>query len=438
MKENIKNNTFAKNFLFLIVILFPILVTLRSFVLNMSVILLSLTYVVFFYNDLKKKLFNLDIINFILIFLFYILINTIINYQSFEIVLKSLGNFRYILISLSVFFVLQQLSLEKKKLFFFFNLFFICLVGLDIIFQYNFNKNILGFPGQMCTEQNECARFSGIFKDELIAGAYLSQLGLLFLVVAKESKIIQKNKRNLFMSLIFLLLFCSILFTGERSAYLVTILSIIFFYILKKKISTIVKLFILFALIIGVLSQSNYVIKNRVIAFFESGNICGYSNNDCTILEKLLENPWAYHYRAATELFIQKPLTGHGLKSFRSKCHETKIDKDTVKYIHKYRDYRACSSHPHSYVFEFLSEQGLIGFFFYIGLILLILKAIIENFIKDKSNNRIILFGIGAIILSVIFPFKPSGSFFSTFNSSVFFYLLGFFLFYLYESNKKI
>ena len=43
-------------------------------------------------------------------------------------------------------------------------------------------------------------------------------------------------------------------------------------------------------MIIGVLSQSNYVIKNRVIAFFESGNICGYSNNDCTILEKLLEN----------------------------------------------------------------------------------------------------------------------------------------------------
>lgn len=120
MRENIKNNTFAKNFLFLIVILFPILVTLRSFVLNMSVILLSLTYVVFFYDDLKKKLFNLNIINFILIFLFYIFINTIINYQSFEIVLKSLGNFRYILISLSVFFVLQELSLEKKKIIFFF------------------------------------------------------------------------------------------------------------------------------------------------------------------------------------------------------------------------------------------------------------------------------------------------------------------------------
>lgn len=80
----------------------------------------------------------------------------------------------------------------------------------------------------------------------------------------------------------------------------------------------------------------------------------------------------------------------------------------------------------------------MIGFFFYIGLILLILKGIIENFIKDKSKDRIILFGIGAIILSVIFPFKPSGSFFSTFNSSVFFYLIGFFLFYLYESNKKI
>ena len=115
MLKKINNNSFSKNFIYSIVIFFPIIITMKSLVLNMFTILLSLTYVIFFFDDLKKKLFNFDIINFVLIFLFYIFINTIINYQNFEIVLKSLGNFRYILISLSVFFVLQQLSSQKKK-----------------------------------------------------------------------------------------------------------------------------------------------------------------------------------------------------------------------------------------------------------------------------------------------------------------------------------
>ena len=437
MLKKINNNSFSKNFIYSIVIFFPIIITMKSLVLNMFTILLSLTYVIFFFDDLKKKLFNFDIINFVLIFLFYIFINTIINYQNFEIVLKSLGNFRYILISLSVFFVLQQLSSQKKKIFFFINLFFICLIGLDIIYQYNFKENIFGFPAQMCTEQNECARHSGVFKDELIAGAYLSQLGLLFLVLIKGEKIIQNRYRNLFTSLIFLLLLCSILYAGERNAYLITFLSIIIFYLLKKKFFIFIKLLIFLMLIVGLMSQSSYVIKNRLIKFVDSGAICKKEDSDCVIIKKMSENPWIYHYKAAIELFLQKPITGHGLKSFRQKCHETNIDKDTVKYNHKYRDYRACSSHPHSYVFEFLSEQGLIGLLFYIGLILLILKGVIENFLKDKNKNRIILFGIGAIILSVIFPFKPSGSFFSTFNSSLFFYLLGFLVFYLEKSNNK-
>ena len=66
---------------------------------------------------------------------------------------------------------------------------------------------------------------------------------------------------------------------------------------------------------------------------------------------------------------MEKPLLGHGPRSFRNKCLTTEIDKETLKKRIYYKDFRACSSHPHSYAFEFLSEYGLVGFLFYVGLI---------------------------------------------------------------------
>ena len=41
---------------------------------------------------------------------------------------------------------------------------------------------------------------------------------------------------------------------------------------------------------------------------------------------------------------------------------------------------------------------------------------------------------LGSLILAIIFPFKPLGSFFSTTNSTMLFYIFGFYLHYL----KKI
>ena len=50
-----------------------------------------------------------------------------------------------------------------------------------------------------------------------------------------------------------------------------------------------------------------------------------------TFIEKIKENPWSYHYQAAIELFLKKPIFGHGIKSFRVKCLETNIDKKTIE-----------------------------------------------------------------------------------------------------------
>ena len=148
-----------------------------------------------------------------------------------------------------------------------------------------------------------------------------------------------------------------------------------------------------------------------------------------TFIEKIKENPWSYHYQASIELFLKKPITGYGIKSFRVKCLETNIDKKTIENNVYYKDYRACATHPHNYFLEFLVEQGLIGGIFYIGLIIMIISIIYKK--KKHKKETFLCIAIGSLILAIIFPFKPSGSFLSTYNASVFFYILGFFMYSL-------
>ena len=168
-------------------------------------------------------------------------------------------------------------------------------------------------------------------------------------------------------------------------------------------------------------------LNTRFINLYKGVNIV----HNPTIIDKIKDNPWSYHYQAATELFLKKPIVGHGIKSFRIKCKETNIDKKIVneKNLHRYKMYRACSTHPHNYFLEFLVEQGLIGGLFYMGLIIIVASSIYK---KIKLNKEAFFsLAIGSLILAIIFPFKPSGSFLSTYNASVFFYILGFFMYSL-------
>ena len=64
-------------------------------------------------------------------------------------------------------------------------------------------------------------------------------------------------------------------------------------------------------------------------------------------------------------------------------------------------------------------------------MILIIFTSIYKKCKNNKDNNLLALILIGSLILAIIFPFKPSGSFFSTFNASILFYIFGFYLHYL-------
>jgi O-antigen ligase len=421
---------FSDKILLLLVFFFPLIILFRSAAINITVTAASIIMLFYILKKNSIKFSKNKLLTYILILFSFIFISSIINFTNFDLLLKSLGNFRFLLFSMAVFLVLNTISNQQKKIFIYFNIVLIILVAIDILYQFIFYKDIFGFSPGMCNNvlPIKCARFSGVFGLELIAGAYLSQIGFLILILFINLDL----KKSIFNFLIkfFLCLFLLtiILLTGERAALLIVILSIFFIFFFKKKIINFFFIFIIFLSLIFFAAQKVESINSRYIKLFDGW---GSASKNATITNKLIESPWSFHYQAAIELFLQKPIFGHGPKSFRIMCENTNIDKKTREQRDYYRDYRACSTHPHNYLLEFLSEYGVVGGVFFIGLFLIIFTSIYEKCKNAKDINKLVIIQIGSIILAIIFPFKPSGSFFSTFNASILFYILGFFLYYL-------
>jgi len=421
---------FTDKIVLLLVFFFPLIIVLRSAAINMAVTIVSVIMLFCIFKNNQIKFFKNKFVIYITIFFSFIFINSIIHFTSFDLLLKSLGNFRYLLLSMAVFFILEKIS-EKQKFFFIcFNIIIIFLIALDVLYQFIFYKDIFGFVPGMCNNilPIKCVRFSGAFGNELIAGSYLSQIGFLILVLFLnlDLKKIYFNSLIKFFLCSFLLVV--ILLTGERAALLIVILSIFFIFFFKKKIINFFFIFLFLLSLIFFSAQKIESINTRFIKLFDGW---GSTSKHISIVNKIIESPWSFHYQAAIELFLEKPIFGHGPKSFRIMCENTNIDKKTREQRDYYRDYRACSTHPHNYLLEFLSEHGVVGCVFFIGLIFIVFTSIYKKCINNKDNDLPILIGIGSLILAIIFPFKPSGSFLSTFNASMLFYIFGFFLHYL-------
>ena len=233
----------------------------------------------------------------------------------------------------------------------------------------------------------------------------------------------------------------SILITGERINYIssILLLTILVFLIENKMKHVIFTVSIIFLSALIILND-NYL-KSRYNNFFltlspkldtkvfNQDEINEYkkdidilktnknrtkSNNDQNLVSKnkvnFFDTTWGAHYLTAFEMFKKKFLFGHGVKSFRDKCSEQKILSVNKS--------KRCSTHPHNLHLEILSETGIIGYLFFLILIILIiinsLKIFINNKLYKKDIDYIFLVSTFTILLILIFPIKSSGRFFST------------------------
>ena len=225
--------------------------------------------------------------------------------------------------------------------------------------------------------------------------------------------------------------------TGERSAIL-TILLTLFFIFFQYKINFRLKLIFVsffFALSFLMITLNPHV-KARYITYF--GNDME-KNDHLSIFEKIATTPWGLHAQKSVKIFFDKPLNGHGLKSFRVKCDQLALDPPSRPYFQLFvvRDekiHRACSTHPHNLVLEILTEQGIIGFIFFFSFFILLFKrSIVKNgfFSRDLS-----IIGLRSLIFVLIFVPKPVGSIFTSVNATMIWFYASLFVYQIY--SKKI
>lgn len=124
-------------------------------------------------------------------------------------------------------------------------------------------------------------------------------------------------------------------------------------------------------------------------------------------------------------MFKQKPIFGHGPKTFRKFCSEPE------NYINEV----ACTTHPHNVLMQLLAETGLIGSLFYISIFFYItfklLKIAIKSFFYKDNDQKDYLTLIYIFYFINLFPIAPSGNFFNNWLSSIYYLPLGYMLYLL-------
>jgi len=195
---------------------------------------------------------------------------------------------------------------------------------------------------------------------------------------------------------------------GERSNFIRTFLIISLFVILIYEINFKLK----------ILSFSSLIIFFIVILNFNTGYKLRYISQFTNVLSKngisyYFDNSiYGAHYNVAKEIFKDNIIFGAGIKNFRIESYDKKYED-----LNHNQNERRANTHPHQIHYEFLSETGLFGYLSFAVFIFFSFYLTIKSYIKDRNYYQLAAF---FYVLISLLPLIPSGSFFSTYGSSLF------------------
>ena len=359
------------------------------------------------YKLYKQKWFILSIVLYLII-----IFSGFTSSYSNEIFVKSLTNLRFPLMALSI----QYTLIKKDNLIFMLKciFFIVVFVTIDSIIQYFFGINLFG--NNISETAVNRSRLTSIFGDEEIVGAFLIKFFLLGFIY-----FVNKNfsiKLNFFVFVVFGI---TIFLSQERMAFLLFCLSIfiilIFFTNKERIISVLVSLITIITIFYGIVSFDETLKRRYVQTFTHAGsgiNIFvkdkenSHSNYKFEIVRGLKNSLWGAHFLTAIEIFKDNPILGTGPKTFRYECKKNKYDNIDSLYKNK-----RCSTHPHNYYLEILSENGIIGLGYLLILLIIFFYNEIKLFVYRKN------FVQGFLVLSIfvnLWPIASTGSFYSSLN----------------------
>ena len=388
---------------------------------------------------IKENKYNFFLNKFVLIFLlFYLstLFSTIYNFYNFNYAKGGIFFFRIPLFAISIWFILERYEFFNKKMVAFFLLLFLLII-FDSLLQYYSGKNLLGY-------EIIKGRISSFFGDELILGSFIIRLIPIFMIYLVMNDLISDKKIN-FIYLLIISFACLVVYlSGERTSFglLILFFFILFFMvkILRKFVILTFLAFLSLAFIASNLKTSSEIDPAKRMFNKSYSQIIGKGEERYEKHKKKLFNKFYIfshdhhgHYVLSYRIFKDHILFGTGVKGFRYLCRN-KI------YILENND--GCSTHPHNTYVQILVSNGIIGLliliicFFYFIKEIFFFKKINDN---EKNSDKILI--SGAIAVSAVFinlwPIIPSGNFFNNWLSMIYFYPIGFYLYFKYKNEKK-
>lgn len=420
MISDFKHNKliFLSSLLFLSI---PLMLITGPFIPDLFLVIISL---IFIFSSLENRNYLFFKNKLFLYFILFCIIASIISISStnFSSMKSSFLYFRFGLFVIAAYSIV---TLNKKILKYLLYLFLIIysILFIDTLYQYFFSKNIIGL--EYVNKQN--FRITSFFGKDEVLGSYTSRFFplFLFLIIFNSDFFSYKNKSTTIL-FITVMSFIIVLFSGERTSIALFVLSFFFIFLSSKKIRKILIVPLFLVIIISTISLSSIEkIRDRVLT--QTINQLGLNSESERLV--LFSKTYEGHYLIALNMFKDKPFLGHGPKMFRFYCSKTE----------NFVANNACSTHPHNFYAQMLSELGLFGFFLMISIFFVICILFIKNLYFQLVRKRQFLSDYSICLLAgyfiTFFPLLPSGNFFNNWLSIIIYYPLGF-LFYLIKEKK--
>tara|TARA_Y200000002_G_scaffold350253_1_gene327472 strand:+ start:79 stop:1335 length:1257 start_codon:yes stop_codon:yes gene_type:complete len=386
----------------------PLLVT-GPFLPDLIVSSLSIWFI---YYSINRKIFWIYKNIYFYFFIFFCFVIILSSLLSEDIIFSLKSSLFYFRIGVFALLISYLISQNKKILDYFYYSLLITFTAivLDGYYQYFNGYNIIGMP-------IKDFRVSSFFGDELVMGSYLSRLfPLLFaLFVVKKSK----SKFEIFgISLLFVFVDVLIFISGERTAFALLNLSTVFIIIFISKYK-LLRLCV-FVISISIISLFTLNDNNLYGRYVESPL---QSMGITSIDEKKYFFTQAHDsmIRTSWNMFLDKPILGHGPKFFRIKCSDPKFAEGI----------KPCDNHPHNFYLQLLAETGSVGFSFLAGLFIYFAYVMVRHLKQYLFNQRVLLndyqICLYAGLLITIWPLTTNGNIFTNYLMLFYSLQMGFF-----------
>jgi O-antigen ligase len=392
-------------YIFFLYLLIPLCLLTGPALPDLLVILIDFFFLIYIFKYKKYKLFKNNFFYFFLFFYFILLLSSLFS-NDIQLSLKSaIPYIRFGIFILAVNYIFESYlnleSLLNKLCKILILILFILFV--DSTYQAIYYKNIFGF------KIDQTFRVSSVFGSELIMGGFVMRVTMLLIGI-----LIFLKKNKYFFFTILTISYVLIIYSGERTAfYLFSIFNLILFikFQIYKNKKDFLKIILISFIIILIFFKS--VFFNRIFVM---------TVNQITILKEEQYKVVAFTpthqelYVTAFNIFQKYPIFGSGLKTFRTECKNKNYSQSEL----------GCSTHPHNFYMQILSEVGILAFIIFVIAYLYISKFIFKELNTSQPTNlRKFEYILYLSFFVMLFPLAPSGNFFNNWLSIMIFFSAG-------------